>query len=291
MMRLRTSIAAFALISAISHAQTPVSFKRTYTEGMKETYLMSSDMNMRMAFMGEESSSNIKSTADAIFTYSKVQADGTATLDFLFTNGKSVTVSDPADEEDGEEKDDDIKGTAKIDPFGTQTEVKEEKKPSEEDEEGDPVVSALDSLTSGTGGTSFLPTKPVVPGDTWTIPLEPDSKDRLFEKDSVATGKFIGEKEYKGQLVWVVEATMSPKFELNEKDLREQGATPPSGDMEEVDITMEGTLVSKVVYFVRKSDKKVLLQTSDMKLDCTMNFVGLEMKLEMSGKFNLESKD
>lgn len=278
------ALAALAVAVPATLAQEKVTLKRTFTNGSKDVYKVTTKMNnvTDMSGMGMGSQEMLLDiTMTNEYTYSDLKEDGTAKVDFLYKDIK-VKVDGPMAEmmggQDGVPTE--MKGTGRMDAFGRFTEFKISDMPAQA------------MMMMGGGERSFdsfnmfsLPKGEVEIGKSFDVemPKMPMMESAKF------SGKIVGPAEYEGLSGWKAEydGTMKMNMDLSEM-MKDAPEAPP------FKMTLEGDTKTKITCIIEKTSGRVLSMDvtaiGDMKVKIPDMSMELPVKSESVSTLRLKVK-
>ncbi|MBL8059136.1 MAG: hypothetical protein JNK63_00300 [Chthonomonas sp.] len=262
-------------------ANEPVLFKRTFTNGLVEKYVVTSQIssNTDLSSVGQDvQSMNFDTSMDATYTYSNVKEDGSALLTFLFNNIKMKAEGPMAEMmgQMGDQTPKEIKGTQTVNPFFKITNTKME--------------TANSSMMQMMGGNNIseifafvaFPTKAVAIGDTWEADVP--SMGGMFEKGAKMTGKFVGAGEIGDKKVWNLQFTGKPKMTIDIGKMMAENPNQGESGMPPMNILMEGTTSMLIKVAVDQTTFQILSVDSASETDGKVKLVDMGMEFPSTGQ-------
>lgn len=272
-MRTRATKTLFilALATVALAAQDPVSLKRDLKPG-KDAYTVKTVVKQVVQLpngMGEQEMT-INTSMDQSIEIKSVGADGYAEIETVASNVKTEMDGPMAGMMGQAPPTGDIKTTYKQDAFGRVKDMKVEGAPGG-------MGAMMDPSSMAQMNSLFVPEKPVAVGEEWKVELP---KSPVFgNTQQTLTAKFLGEREWEGQRVWVVSTSGPIQMEM---DLS-QMMSGPDNPMAGMKMLMKGTIDMKSEVFLEKGTGRTLYTVADATNKMKMEMPDMGMTIDING--------
>jgi hypothetical protein len=268
--RLPKTLFILVLASVALAAQDPVSLKRDLKPG-KDSYTVKTVVKQVVQLpngMGEQEMT-INTSMDQSIEIKSVDAEGYAEVESIASNVKTE-MDGPMAGMMGQAPTGDIKTTYKQDAFGRVKDMKVQGAPGG-------MGALMDPSSLVQMNALFVPEKPVAVGEEWKVELP---KNPVFgNTPQTLTARFLGEREWEGQKVWVVSTSGPIQLEMDLSQMMSGSDNPMAG----MKIIMRGTIDVKSEVFLEKGTGRTLYTVSNATNKMRMEIPDMGMSLDING--------